>query len=171
MLVCEEVLGRAIVTFFKEAKIPRPFDWSEEWDRLWLQFKAVPAFLAALKEIEDVQLCEDFDASCVYSFVVGAGDRQAGGVVLKMTTPRSECCREREDCQPWVFTVTDDKSSFICCGKSDPDTRSVPQDEFRLCFVTPDTDTRYDHDELDLLDLLDVISGALALARRVEDHE
>ena len=83
---------------------------------------------------------------------------------------QSECCREREDCKPWAYTIADDESSFICCGRSDPDTRSVPQDEFRLCFVNADTDTCYDHDELDLLDLLDVISCALALAKRT-DHE
>ena len=83
---------------------------------------------------------------------------------------QSECPRGKGDCEPWTYIATDDKSSFICCGRSDPDTRSVPQDEFRLCFVTPDTDTCYDHDVLDLLDLLDVISGALALARRT-DHE
>ena len=61
MRVCEESLGRAMIAFFNEIKIPKPDYWPVEWDKLWLQRRATPAFLAALKEIEDVQLCTGFD--------------------------------------------------------------------------------------------------------------
>ncbi len=87
-----------------------------------------------------------------------------------MTEP-GYCPREKgmnEVCEPWVYTIADDGTSFICCGESDSDSRSVPQDKFRLCFVNADTDTCYDHDVNDLLDLLAMISGALALEKRTE---
>lgn len=81
-----------------------------------------------------------------------------------------DCPRKKEGCEPFANIVADDGSSFVCCGESDPSSRTVLQDKFRLCFVTPDTDTCYDHDETDLLDLLAVISDALSTARRMS-HE
>ena len=81
-----------------------------------------------------------------------------------------KCPKKNKLCEPWANIVSDDESSFICCGESHLLTRSVPQDNFRLCFHNDDTDTCYDHDEIDLLDLLAVISDALALAKKTEGH-
>ncbi len=76
------------------------------------------------------------------------------------------CPREREDCEPWANIVADDGSTFICCGESDPGTRSVIWDKFRLCFLSVSTVSCYDYDRTDLLDLVAVISDALAWEKR-----
>jgi len=67
--------------------------------------------------------------------------------------------------------VADDESSFICCGESNPASRTVVQDRFRVCFYNGDTDTTYDHDEIDLIDLIAVLSDALALGLRDDEGE
>ena len=66
MLVCEQDLEKAIQTFLNELKIPRPDCWSKNYD---LAFKraAVPAFISALEEIDDIDYCYGFDVTKVFS--------------------------------------------------------------------------------------------------------
>lgn len=79
----------------------------------------------------------------------------------------SDCPRGQGNCTPLANIVADDRSSFICCGQSGPQSRSVIEDPYRLCFYNKETDTCYDHDETDLRDLLAVIADALALGARL----
>jgi hypothetical protein len=79
---------------------------------------------------------------------------------------QSRCPRGKLDCSPLANIVADDHSSFICCGHSEPESRSVVTDPYRLCFYTGDTDSCYDHDETDLKDLLAIIADALAIGSR-----
>lgn len=76
------------------------------------------------------------------------------------------CPRNLERCEPLANIVADDESSFICCGRSELASRKLPEDRFRLCFYNGDTDTIYDHDEIDLADLIAVISDALSFGLR-----
>lgn len=77
------------------------------------------------------------------------------------------CMREIEGCRPIANIHSDDLSSFICCGLSTEETRTVPQDKFRLCFHNKMTDSMFDHDETDLKDLSAIISVALAMQHRL----
>lgn len=80
------------------------------------------------------------------------------------------CPRHLSNCSPLANVVADDGSTFVCCGLSEPAGRTVPEDSFRLCFVSETTDTIYDHDEVDLRDLAAVICDSLALAHRIENE-
>lgn len=73
-----------------------------------------------------------------------------------------ECPRELK-CQPLHCVMADDASSYVCCGLI----RFESDDPYRLCFVTPKTDSCYDHDELDLLDIVEVITRGLSTRLRL----
>ena len=75
------------------------------------------------------------------------------------------CPRGLNNCDPLANRVSDNCESFICCGISDPDTREIERDRFRLCFENRDTNTCYDHDEADLTDLVAIMAAALSLGR------
>jgi hypothetical protein len=61
MLVTELTLKKAFKKFWNEVKMPRPSYWSKELDRSFVEEFALPAFLKALEEIEDVDPCTGFD--------------------------------------------------------------------------------------------------------------
>jgi HEPN domain-containing protein len=65
MLVSEQSLEKAIKKFFEKAKIKRPDNYSltQDW---YLLKKSVPAFIEALKEIENVSFCYGFDIEKVF---------------------------------------------------------------------------------------------------------
>lgn len=85
-------------------------------------------------------------------------------IVFSETCPRGGS--HRVHCTPLANIVSDDETSFICCGANDEQTRGHPGDLYRLCFVNCDTDEMTDNDEFDLLDLSTVITGAMASMRR-----
>ena len=66
MIVCEHTLEDAIRKFFHEMKIRRPDHWPVGFDLLFLK-KSVPCFIAALRQIEEVDFCYGFDQSKVIS--------------------------------------------------------------------------------------------------------
>ena len=76
------------------------------------------------------------------------------------------CPRQRDDCSPWSQIVSDDGSTFVCCGLSAEDSRTVPDDCFRLCVRSAVVDTREDLDVQDVADQVAVLSTALAVASR-----
>ncbi len=83
-----------------------------------------------------------------------------------------ECPRQMKDCTPLDNVCSDQLSTsgtaltFICCGSSDPNTRSVESDKYRLCFKYLGTDQITDNDELDLLDLCSVITRGMSVQLR-----
>ncbi len=81
------------------------------------------------------------------------------------TTP--DACRRDFDCQPLHAIVSSDNKSWMCCGLHG-DKMEHSEDVYRLCFVNTETDTRYEHDEYDLLDLVEVISRGMSTKRRLE---
>jgi len=58
--------------------------------------------------------------------------------------------------------LSDDGATFVCCGLNER-----PDDPFRHCFKSETTDTMYDHDRRDLIDIIHVLSGAMAAEERV----
>lgn len=84
-----------------------------------------------------------------------------------MSKPLPEGCPRNLKCEPLHrIESDDDPTTFICCG--------LPGllhdfDPYRFCFKALDTDTMYDHDELDLLDTVEVIVTALSNAKRIKD--
>jgi hypothetical protein len=89
-----------------------------------------------------------------------------------------KCWRGREDCEPihcidaapedmteeQFMNFDYDPVSFVCCGCVKPEAReTVPQDAFRICWKTEDSDDMADHDEQDLTHLMSVVSQALSV--------
>lgn len=74
-----------------------------------------------------------------------------------------KCLREGVDCVPFAQIVSDDRTSFICCGMSYPDDRSRLKDPFRHCFKNDSIDTMHDNDERDLVDTISVLVQALSV--------
>lgn len=74
-----------------------------------------------------------------------------------------KCLRQRTDCTPYSQIQSDCKVSFICCGVSDPSTRTVAQDNFRLCWKNSVIDEMTDWDKRDLLDTMSVMAQTLSI--------
>lgn len=69
------------------------------------------------------------------------------------------------ECEPLHAVVADDDSTFVCCGLHG----AGGHDPYRMCFKSVETDTMYDHDKLDLLDMAEVITRSLSTAQRLND--
>lgn len=79
----------------------------------------------------------------------------------------NKCLRGLDDCGPLCQIQSDDKVSFICCGLNF--VRDVKQDIYRSCFKTEDTDSMYDMDEFDMLDVAEMQIRAITMQRRLND--
>ena len=73
----------------------------------------------------------------------------------------SEDCPRGTTCKPVSNIVADDGSSFVCVGRHGQEKTEYPQDLFRHCFVSPDTDSMHDYDHYDLQSCITVFSAAL----------
>jgi len=74
-----------------------------------------------------------------------------------------KCPRGRSDCIALSNIISDDKSSFFCCGENDGENLEVPQDKYRVCFKGPHDDRMSNNDKLDLVHNAAVLSQALAV--------
>ena len=89
------------------------------------------------------------------------GKRIFDGVI----TPPSGCPRNLSDCQPSSRVASPGYESFMCCGETDEEQRTVPTDRFRLCILsTHETgvDIIANMDERDVIDTASVLLGALS---------
>jgi hypothetical protein len=76
-----------------------------------------------------------------------------------------KCLRGLDDeCEPMCQIQADDGDSFICCGLNIQ--RDVPQDVFTSCFKNHCSDTRYDMDEFDMLDVAEMQIRAVTTYKR-----
>ena len=78
MLICESNLSRAIKTFLDEVKIPRPDYVSQLLDCAFVRMSVFPAFLKALAEIGEVNLCTGFSieqAAAMFGQEGGEGEQ------------------------------------------------------------------------------------------------
>lgn len=76
-----------------------------------------------------------------------------------------KCLRNLEDCGPLCQIQSTDKSSFVCVGLNF--VRDVKQDIYRSCFKTKNTDSMYDMDEFDLLDVAEMHVKAVTMNKRL----
>lgn len=84
-----------------------------------------------------------------------------------MSKPLPEGCPRKLECVPLHrIESDDDPKTFVCCGLPG---ELDDFDPYRFCFKTADTDTMYDHNELDLLDMVEVIVTALSNAKRMKE--
>lgn len=83
----------------------------------------------------------------------------------------TNCPRGRKDCQPLSNIVSDSDETFVCCGKPDPESRARPQDEYRVCFRSVDTDSMFDLDERDMKHQLSVMADGLAMMEMLKDRK
>ena len=74
---------------------------------------------------------------------------------------KEECPRGTK-CIPISNVVADDESSFVCVGYHN-EKKEYPEDKFRHCFKSKDTDTMFDYDEYDLKSCLSVMADALLI--------
>lgn len=88
-----------------------------------------------------------------------------------------KCWRGRTDCEPLHCidgvdsSVTEEQlitmdylpDSFVCCGCVNIESRTIPQDAYRLCFKSDGGDEMTENDVQDLTHLVAVVSGALAV--------
>ncbi len=85
----------------------------------------------------------------------------------------SECPRGFDNCSVLDNICSDDVTksdkkpvTFVCCGSSDPKTRHLKQDQYRICFKSLGHDSITDNDEFDILDLISVLSRSLSIRAR-----
>ena len=91
---------------------------------------------------------------------VGMGKRIFDGVVL---APKG-CPRKLFDCLPSSRVASPEYESFMCCGETKEEQRSVSTDRFRLCILSTHTgvDLIVNLDERDVIDTASVLLGALS---------
>jgi hypothetical protein len=71
-------------------------------------------------------------------------------------------CPRGLKCKPISNIVAHDESTFVCIGYHNEE-NNYPQDKFRHCFKSLDTDSMYDYDEYDLKSVISVMSEALLI--------
>ena len=82
-----------------------------------------------------------------------------------------ECPRGLDSCSPLSQVVSDSEPrTFCCCGISDIDTRKIPEDKFRHCWVSETVDEIGDYDECDIKDTIWVLAQALSIQERLKEQ-
>lgn len=74
-----------------------------------------------------------------------------------------KCPRGRKDCVALANIVSDDGSSFYCCGENNGDGVAVPQDKYRVCFKGEFHDQMANCDKRDLIHQAAVILQGVAV--------
>lgn len=84
------------------------------------------------------------------------------------------CPRNRNDCAATSRIASPDYTSFMCCGETTPESRSVAGDIFRLCIKSTHktgVDLLVNLDKRDMVDTASVIMGALSSYAQFEAVE
>lgn len=85
----------------------------------------------------------------------------------KRVTP-DYCPRAIDGCMPLHAIRASDHTTFICCGLQ---REGQSHDPYRMCFKSETTDTMFDHDEFDLLDMIEVATRAMSTHKRFSECE
>jgi len=72
-------------------------------------------------------------------------------------------CLRGLKCQPYGQIVSDDGTSFFCCGEHDGTETEVAEDIYRICFKGEFDDRMSNYDKRDLTHEASVIIQALAI--------
>lgn len=81
-----------------------------------------------------------------------------------------EKCPRNTDCEPLSNVVADNGESFVCVGLHNIVKKNHPQDIYRHCFKSIDTDSIHDYDEYDFKSVISVMSEVL-LIKDLKDSE
>ena len=82
-----------------------------------------------------------------------------------------KCLRDQTDCSPLSQINSDCGKSFWCMGHNSPESRTMPQDRFRLCFKNPEVDQVDDLDDADVKDLMSILAQALSADEHMQRAE
>jgi len=80
-----------------------------------------------------------------------------------------KCPRKLKNCKPLSNIAPQDRRSFVCVGLHKDDKKKYPQDKFRHCFKSEDSDSMFDYDKYDMKSVIAVFSEAL-LIDELEKH-
>lgn len=82
----------------------------------------------------------------------------------------NKCLRGRSDCQPLAQIESDNGISFICCGHNDRTSRTIPKDEFRVCWKNAEIDEMSDWDKRDITDTISILAQALSIDENIKNN-
>jgi len=82
-----------------------------------------------------------------------------------------KCLRNLTNCQPLAQIVSDDGTSFFCCGHNDGSDREVSCDKFTLCFKNEAIDEMGHWCERDIKDQMSVMAQALSVDENMKNNE
>jgi len=77
-----------------------------------------------------------------------------------------DCPRGNSDCIALSNMVSDDATSFFCCGENNGDNREIKQDKYTVCFKGPHRDDISHNDKRDLIHNSAVLIRALAVVEK-----
>ena len=81
------------------------------------------------------------------------------------------CPRGRTDCLALANIISDDKTSFFCCGENNGETRTFEQDKYTLCFKGHLKDEMSHNDKRDLTDQASVIIQSLSVIENGNEND
>lgn len=91
-----------------------------------------------------------------------------------MNKDKIKCPRNDNDCQPLSQMLEADAEGFLCVGENDGTRRTFKQDRYTWCWKTvhedktSSSDTIFHCDERDLIDMVYIMMGALAIVKNEE---
>jgi len=80
-----------------------------------------------------------------------------------MFTLPEKCLRSLKTCLPLSQIVSDDGSTFFCCGENNGSMSPIPEDKYTVCFKGQFRDQMSFNDRRDLIHNAAVIVQALAI--------
>ena len=84
--------------------------------------------------------------------------------------PRT-CPRGRDDCIALANIISDDKTSFFCCGENNGENRIVETDIYTTCFKGEFRDEINHNDKRDLIHNASVMVQSLAVIEKSYDDD
>ena len=88
-----------------------------------------------------------------------------------MITIPYDCPRGYKNCIAISNIMSDNSSSFFCCGENNGETRVVEQDKYTVCFKGQNRDCIDHYDKRDLIHHSSVMINALAAIEKCHDIE
>lgn len=81
------------------------------------------------------------------------------------------CPRGRTDCIALSNIISDDGTSFFCCGENNGENRAVEQDIYTTCFKGEYRDEMNHSDKRDLIHQASVLTKALAVVEKSHSED
>lgn len=77
-----------------------------------------------------------------------------------------ERCPRKHNCSPLSQIMSDDETTFICCGICEEETENPYGDIFTSCFKSEFTDTKFQMSREDMHDQISVLSMGMSVELR-----